>query len=768
MLASSNADATWSILLVDARTGEIAVASATCLTNFDLRANTPVLIPGVGGATAQSFVDTTGQNRTLIRDLLATGSQTGEILTQLASFDAGHQTRQYGMIRAEGNPLTFSGTGAGAWAGGITGVISGAGIGGGDLYYAIQGNVLSGPSVVSATLAAVEATEGDLAEKLMAGMEAARAQGGDGRCSCSNGNPTGCGDPPPSFNKSSHIAYMLVAREGDQEGCAPTYRLQSRNTAVLTAPNPVGGTLAAFLPETSPIVELRLILGDVAPGRLEARSTIELPGAARRGVFADLTGDGLPDLALLSTSGESLWLVAATDSELGFGTPTQLAQGTDFRDIASGDVDGDGLFDLIVSDAAIGRVIVLWGDAVSPFAEATEILSTLAPTGVCVAQLDDSILPEILAASSATSEVHAYTQTGNRQFSLIESMPAGVSTPTRLGVIDPAKDSRPDVLVTGTTNSVSHIVRKPGVLPGVTLYPVPTTPTSLDVGDVTGDGLDDAVLMTGVNSTVLSGFVFLPDLLLPVSFPAPGQARDAELADLDSDGDLDLMYAAFSWQSVRLVANTGLGFAPATGCGSGDYFLNLNVPFAQAADPDPVFTLRDDFETWRALRIGVTDAVRSTAELKKDLLSPNPACSVELTLTLRDWSGGPVLGVAAEDVSVLHAPGSASASEIGTLEPLGKGRFRVMLNGNGVSGTDLLRVTIDDPARPRPIVLMPEIELLVADLADLDGDGDRDAADLNIWISLYQTGDPRADQNRDGSVTPADFSAWISNANRPC
>ena len=33
------ADATWSIVLVDTRTGEIGIASATCLTNFDLQAN---------------------------------------------------------------------------------------------------------------------------------------------------------------------------------------------------------------------------------------------------------------------------------------------------------------------------------------------------------------------------------------------------------------------------------------------------------------------------------------------------------------------------------------------------------------------------------------------------------------------------------------------------------------------------------------------------------------------------------------------------------
>ena len=51
------APATWSIVIVDTRTGEVGVASATCLTGFDLQANTPVLITGVGAATAHAELD---------------------------------------------------------------------------------------------------------------------------------------------------------------------------------------------------------------------------------------------------------------------------------------------------------------------------------------------------------------------------------------------------------------------------------------------------------------------------------------------------------------------------------------------------------------------------------------------------------------------------------------------------------------------------------------------------------------------------------------
>ena len=205
------ARATWSIILIDMRTGEIAVGSATCLTGFNLLAITPVIVVNRGAATAQAAVNFGSiQNRRVIWNLLKRGWSPPDILVALAAQDPGHQSRQYGIVNVAGGKVTFSGTSNSAWAGGVTGNV-------GSIHYAIQGNILTGRPVVTAAEQAVINTAGDLAEKLMAAMEAARAKGGDGRCSCS-GAPTSCGSPPPSFTKSAHIGYMVVARQGDHNG----------------------------------------------------------------------------------------------------------------------------------------------------------------------------------------------------------------------------------------------------------------------------------------------------------------------------------------------------------------------------------------------------------------------------------------------------------------------------------------------------------------------------------------------------------------------
>ena len=52
--------------------------------------------------------------------------------------------------------------------------------------------------------------------------------------------------------------------------------------------------------------------------------------------------------------------------------------------------------------------------------------------------------------------------------------------------------------------------------------------------------------------------------------------------------------------------------------------------------------------------------------------------------------------------------------------------------------------------------------------ADVNRDGSLTQADFSAWIGAYNTNDDKADQNRDGDITPTDFTAWVSNFNAGC
>lgn len=237
-ILASQAVATWSIVVVNRRTGEVCIASATCLENFNLRSGIGVVAAEVGVGATQSYA-VPAFTRKRIHDLMLEGVPPQEILDIISIGDTLWPARQIGLVDMAGRAVSYSGANCGGWFGGVIGEQ-------GDYVYAIQGNVLTGVPVVTQCESAFLATSGDLGQKVMAAMEAAMLMGGDGRCSCTTGGPQSCGSPPPNFNKSAHVAFFVIARPGEAEictnsGCAggDFYLAINKSTQTAADPDPV-------------------------------------------------------------------------------------------------------------------------------------------------------------------------------------------------------------------------------------------------------------------------------------------------------------------------------------------------------------------------------------------------------------------------------------------------------------------------------------------------------------------------------------------------
>ena len=202
--------ATWSVVVVNLKTREVGVGCATCIANVDLQPRLPMVRPGLGVGNVSAWWDTNGSRRQTMWDGFGNGHTPQEILALLRQI-GGHQKYQFGIVGFHGVPVTYTSPTAGAAVCGVSGVV-------GDLAYAIQGNVMTGEAVCLEAEKMLLTTDGDLVTRLMAAMQGARAMGGDGRCSCSQSNPPGCGSPPPNFTKSAHTAFMILSRVGDEEG----------------------------------------------------------------------------------------------------------------------------------------------------------------------------------------------------------------------------------------------------------------------------------------------------------------------------------------------------------------------------------------------------------------------------------------------------------------------------------------------------------------------------------------------------------------------
>jgi uncharacterized Ntn-hydrolase superfamily protein len=207
-LASAPLQATWSIAVINVATGEVVVAGATCIPDINVIGPIASVAVGLGGGASQAAVWPGAKVR--IFNGLREGRTPEEIMTEILNDAPNPAIHQFGVVGLLGPPQTYTGANDGAAALGAAGSV-------GDLRYAIQGNVLAGDSVVDMAVEALANSEGDLGQRVMSAMQAAAAQGGDGRCSCSAGAPTSCGTPPPGQTHSAYTSFIVIARHGDTD-----------------------------------------------------------------------------------------------------------------------------------------------------------------------------------------------------------------------------------------------------------------------------------------------------------------------------------------------------------------------------------------------------------------------------------------------------------------------------------------------------------------------------------------------------------------------
>jgi uncharacterized Ntn-hydrolase superfamily protein len=212
----STAFATWSVIALDKKTGTVVIASATCvlqanLERFpakDLRDIQAIVVPGVGIAAAQAGVDNTRANQKLIFAELVKGTAPDQILVRLHE-DPSVERRQFGILDMQGRMAGFSGSTNGKVSLDRQGHVAGT-----EIYYSIQGNILTTDAVVTDAVQAFTAASGELTDRVMAAMEAADAKGGDSRCSCERGPKL----EAPCTTRTAHVSYILRADKTDTNG----------------------------------------------------------------------------------------------------------------------------------------------------------------------------------------------------------------------------------------------------------------------------------------------------------------------------------------------------------------------------------------------------------------------------------------------------------------------------------------------------------------------------------------------------------------------
>lgn len=244
-------------------------------------------------------------------------------------------------------------------------------------------------------------------------------------------------------------------------------------------------------------------------------------GHPTRGLaLADLDEDGLPDLITVNSQegGPAVTTVLCVDGD-SYDTPRHwiMHSGRHHRDVAAGDVNGDGHADVV-------------------------------------------------AVNEESDDAWLFLGRGDGTLSTPGQRVVVGDAPWAVAVADLDGDSRADVLVANfLADTIAFVRGFDGGLLGVQTYRVGDGPQGVTTGDFNEDGhLDVAVShLTSLDVRILLGD--RASRLTPAgSFPVHGAARDIASADLDGDGHLDLVTANdYSDDAAILFGDGSGGFSPA-------------------------------------------------------------------------------------------------------------------------------------------------------------------------------------------------------------
>ena len=254
--------------------------------------------------------------------------------------------------------------------------------------------------------------------------------------------------------------------------------------------------------------------------------------------------------------------------------------------IGIADLNGDGLLDLVVSDALNNQIYVLMGDGSGHFQLKATLFDGNYPTQVFLDDVNEDGHLDILALGPLGGAVTVYLGHGDGTFATGVRYSIGIG-PANMVLADMNGDGHLDVVSTVyQAQNGSQVLYQAVVLPGKgdgtfgAPSPILTSieGTLAEIADFNGDGTPDLVLINGIGVSVALGKgnqTFQP----PVSsISGESSAFTTVFGDFDGDGKRDIAMAVEG--GIALLFGNGDGTFASTGF----YDLGHQVGGAAVAD----------------------------------------------------------------------------------------------------------------------------------------------------------------------------------------
>ena len=300
----------------------------------------------------------------------------------------------------------------------------------------------------------------------------------------------------------------------------------------------------------------------------------------------DIDGDGKLDI-VVANYGSGTVSVFRNTATSGSITTSSLASKVDFTAgsnpsfIAIGDIDGDGKPDIAVTNNSSSTVSLFQNTGTSgsittsTFAAKVDFSTGSSPNGISIGDIDMDGKPDLIIANYLSNTISIYRNISIFGSITTSSLATRVdfstgSRPNCLALGDIDGDGKTDICVTNYTSNTVSVFRNlstSGIIATGSLatkydYATGTSPYSIAISDLDGDGKPDVAVTNYTSSTLsvfknnsTSGTIGAGSLATKSDYTVGTNPMGIAAGDLDGDGKPDLTAVNYNGSTVSVLRN---------------------------------------------------------------------------------------------------------------------------------------------------------------------------------------------------------------------